>query len=80
LLKKFSPIVEQEMTVVLEPALEEEVDNMDFVELYDELESLERGVNMKIGISSRSIWRQVEEHTSLGRRWKKLELNQHKRR
>jgi hypothetical protein len=30
------------MTAALEPAAEEEEDNIDFVELYEELETLER--------------------------------------
>jgi hypothetical protein len=34
--------------------------------LYEELEALERRVNMQLGISNRSSWKQVEEHTSLG--------------
>jgi hypothetical protein len=32
------------MTAVLEPATEEEADNIDFVDLYEELEALERRV------------------------------------
>jgi hypothetical protein len=32
------------MTAALEPAAEEEADNMDFVDLYEELEALERRV------------------------------------
>jgi hypothetical protein len=47
LLKNFSPGAEQEMTATLEPATEEEAYNIDFVELYEELESLERRINMK---------------------------------
>jgi hypothetical protein len=47
LLKIFSQGVEQEMTAALEPAAEEEADNIDFVELYEELEALERRVNMQ---------------------------------
>jgi hypothetical protein len=47
LLKNFSPGAEQEMTATLEPAVEEEENNKDFVDLYEELEALERGVNMK---------------------------------
>jgi hypothetical protein len=43
LLKNFSSRAEQEMTAALEPATEEEEDNIDFVELYEELEALERG-------------------------------------
>jgi hypothetical protein len=35
------------MTTALEPATEEEADNIDFVELYEELEALERRVNMQ---------------------------------
>jgi hypothetical protein len=44
LLKIFSQEAEQEMTVVLEPATEEEADNINFVDLYKELESLERRI------------------------------------
>jgi hypothetical protein len=44
LLRIFSQEVEQEMTAELKPAVEEEADNMDFVDLYKELESLERRV------------------------------------
>jgi hypothetical protein len=42
LLKNFSPEAETEMTAALEPATEEEADNMDFSDLYEELEALER--------------------------------------
>jgi hypothetical protein len=42
LLKIFSQEAEQEMTATLEPAAEEEADNIDFVELHEELETLER--------------------------------------
>jgi hypothetical protein len=44
LLKIFSQEAEQEMTAALKLAAEGETDNMDFVELYEELESLERRV------------------------------------
>jgi hypothetical protein len=44
LLKIFSQEAETEMTAALEPAAEEEADNMDFVDLYEELEALERRV------------------------------------
>jgi hypothetical protein len=44
LLKIFSQEAEQEMIAALEPATEEEADNMDFVDLYEELEALERRV------------------------------------
>jgi hypothetical protein len=44
LLKIFSQEAEQEMTAALELEVEEEADNMDFVDLYDELEALERRV------------------------------------
>jgi hypothetical protein len=44
LLKIFIHEAEQEMTVALELTEEEEEDNMDFVDLYAELESLERRV------------------------------------
>jgi hypothetical protein len=47
-LKIFSQEAEQEMTVALKPAAEEETDNMDFVDLYEELESLERRVMVQI--------------------------------
>jgi hypothetical protein len=47
LLKNFSPGVEQEMTAALEPAAEEEANNIDFVELYEELEFQERRINMQ---------------------------------
>jgi hypothetical protein len=40
LLKIFSQEAEREITATLEPAAEEEADNIDFVELYEELESL----------------------------------------
>jgi hypothetical protein len=48
LLKIFSQEVEQEMTAALELAAEEEADNMDFVDLYEELEALERRVMVQI--------------------------------
>jgi hypothetical protein len=44
----FSQEAEQEMTTTLEPAAEHEVDNMEFFELYKELEALERKVNIQI--------------------------------
>jgi hypothetical protein len=44
LLKIFSQEDEQEMTAALESAAEEEADNIDFVDLYEELEALERRV------------------------------------
>jgi hypothetical protein len=47
LLKTFSPRDEQEMIVALEPVAEEEAESIDFVELYEELESLKRRVNMQ---------------------------------
>jgi hypothetical protein len=47
LLKKFSLGVEQKMIATLESATEEEADNIDFVEVYEELEALERRVNMQ---------------------------------
>jgi hypothetical protein len=43
-LKIFSQEAEQEMTAALKPAAEEEADNMDFVDLCEELEALERRV------------------------------------
>jgi hypothetical protein len=47
LLKNFSPGAKQEMTAALEPAAEEEANNIDFDELYEELEALERRVDMQ---------------------------------
>jgi hypothetical protein len=47
LLKIFSQEVEREITAALELAEEEEADNIDFVELYEELEAQERRVNMQ---------------------------------
>jgi hypothetical protein len=47
LLEIFSQEVEQEITATLEFAAEEEADNMDFVDLYEELEALERRVIVK---------------------------------
>jgi hypothetical protein len=44
LLKIFSQEAEQEMTTTLKPVEEEEVDSMDFVDLCEELEALERRV------------------------------------
>jgi hypothetical protein len=44
LLKIFSQEVETEMTAALEFATKEEADNMDFVDLYEELEALEKRV------------------------------------
>jgi hypothetical protein len=43
-LKIFSQEAEQDMTAALEPTTEGEADNIDFVELYEELEALERMV------------------------------------
>ena len=43
-LEFFSQDVEQEMTTALESAVEEEADSIDFVDLCEELESLERRV------------------------------------
>jgi hypothetical protein len=48
LIKIFSQEVEQEMTVALELTKEEESNNMDFDDLYAELESLERTVMVQI--------------------------------
>jgi hypothetical protein len=56
LLKNFSLGVEQKMTAALEPATEEEADNIDFVELYEELESLERRVNMQSRHIQQTKW------------------------
>jgi hypothetical protein len=42
LLKIFSQEAEQEMTAALESAAEGEADSIDFAELYEELEALER--------------------------------------
>jgi hypothetical protein len=47
-LKIFSQEAETEMTAALEPAAERETDNMDLVDLYAELESLERRVMVQI--------------------------------
>jgi hypothetical protein len=44
LLKIFSQEVEQEITAELKPTVEEETYNMDFVDLCEELEALERRV------------------------------------
>jgi hypothetical protein len=44
----FSQEDETEMTVALEPAAEREEDSIDLVDLYEELESLERRVMVKI--------------------------------
>jgi hypothetical protein len=41
-LKIFIQETEQEMTATLKPTIEGEVDNMDFTELYEELEALKR--------------------------------------
>jgi hypothetical protein len=46
-LKIFIQEVEQEMTATLKPTTEGEVDNMDFTELYDELEALKRRLIVK---------------------------------
>jgi hypothetical protein len=40
-LKIFSQEAEQEMSIALESTTEEETNSMDFVELYEELESLD---------------------------------------
>jgi hypothetical protein len=48
LLKIFSQEAEQEMTAALEPAAEEEADIIDFVDLCEELEALERRVIVQI--------------------------------
>jgi hypothetical protein len=45
--QNFSKMSAQEMTATLEPAVEEEADNIDFVELCEELEALERRINMQ---------------------------------
>jgi hypothetical protein len=58
LLKNFSPGAEQEMTATLEPVAEEEEDIIDFVVLYEELEALERRVNMQSGCWHRGRPRQ----------------------
>ena len=47
MLKIFSQEAEREITAALEPAAEEEANNIDFVELYEELEALERRLNMQ---------------------------------
>jgi hypothetical protein len=46
-LKIFNQEAEQEMTVALKPTTEEEADIMEFVDVYKEIESLERRVNMQ---------------------------------
>jgi hypothetical protein len=66
------------MTAALEPAAEEEADNMDFVDLYEELEALER----RVMVQSLHI-QQVKLETDGGayqpeESWKKLEICQHK--
>ena len=43
-LKMFSHEAEHEMTATLKPTAEEEAESMDFADLYEELESLERRV------------------------------------
>jgi hypothetical protein len=78
-LKIFSQEAEQEMTVALELTEEEEADIMEFVDLYEELEALERRVMVQICTSNRSSWRQMEEHTSQRNGWKELEICQHKK-
>jgi hypothetical protein len=45
LIKNFISGAEQEMTAALEPAIEEEADSIDFVEMSEELEAMERRVN-----------------------------------
>jgi hypothetical protein len=62
------------MTAALEPAAEEEADNIDFVELHEELEALERGRHIQ----------QVKLETDGGayqpEEWlEELEIHQHKR-
>jgi hypothetical protein len=47
LIKNFYQKAKREITVALELAEEEEADSIDFFELYEELESQERRVNMK---------------------------------
>jgi hypothetical protein len=47
LLKILSQEAEREITATLGLAEEEEEDNIDFVELYEELEAQERRVNMQ---------------------------------
>jgi hypothetical protein len=46
--KIFSPESEIEMTLALNPAEEEETNNMEFVDLYEELESFKRRVMVQI--------------------------------
>jgi hypothetical protein len=48
LIKIFSQEVKQEMTVALELTKEEESNNMDFDDLYAELEALEKTVMVQI--------------------------------
>jgi hypothetical protein len=47
-LKSFSQEAKQEMTTIMKPIAEEEVDNMDFVDLYEELEALKRRVIVQV--------------------------------
>jgi hypothetical protein len=47
LLKIFNPRAEHEITTTLEPATEEEANNIDFADLYEELEAQERKINMQ---------------------------------
>jgi hypothetical protein len=58
-LKNFSQEAEQETTATLEPVVEEEAYNIDFVEMNEELETLERSRHIQ-----QLSWRQMEEHTS----------------
>jgi hypothetical protein len=63
------------MTAALEPAAEEEADNMNFVDLCEELEALEK----RVMVQRLHIQQKLEdrvEHTNLGRSWKKLEVCQ----
>jgi hypothetical protein len=48
LLKIFSQEAEQEIIIVLEPTAEEEANNMDFANLWEELEALEKRVMVQI--------------------------------
>jgi hypothetical protein len=74
LLKIFSQEAEQEMTAALEPAAEEEADNMDFVDLYEELEALERRVMVQSQhiqqAKLESRWRSIPARGTTGGSWR----------
>jgi hypothetical protein len=74
LLKIFSQEAEQEMTAALEPAAEEEADNIDFVDLYAELESLERRVMVQnLAHPTGQVgdrWRSIPARGTVGGSWR----------